>query len=61
MIIYRQTNHSDNNLLTFYVKTLEDKDNSKCVDIIKALDEVSNYYYKNVNTTLVIDNLIYSL
>ena len=61
LIIYRQTNHSDNNLLPFYVKTLEDKDNSKCVDIIKALDEVSNYYYKNVNTTLVIDNLIYSL
>ena len=61
LILYRKTNHSDNNLLTFYAKTLADKDDSKCLDIIKTLDEVSNYYYKNVNTTLLIDNLIYSL
>tara|TARA_B100000686_G_scaffold350523_1_gene446749 strand:- start:884 stop:1876 length:993 start_codon:yes stop_codon:yes gene_type:complete len=61
LIIYRQTNRADNNLLTFYLKILADKDDSKCIDIIKTLDEVSNYYYKNVNTTLVIDNLIYSL
>ena len=44
-----------------FKKILVKKSDFMCINIIDKLDSFDDYHEKNVNTSLIIDNLIYSI
>ena len=44
-----------------FKELLAHKNDFMCINIISKLDSFDNYYEKNVNASLIIDNLIYSI
>ena len=48
-------------IFEYFKKRFDDYENSKCIEIIDTLNSFDKYYNNNVNPSLIIDNMIYSI